>query len=108
MRCGWDSRETAGRILSYLAPLPSYYTDEMVADLVLHKATQRMVDETYQDYMAKIALTMASNCHIENGRDFSDIRKEAYNLSSAKSDSRSAEDIIADTLKKHKMTLKEA
>jgi hypothetical protein len=69
---------------------------------------QRAIDETYQDYMAKIALTIASNCHIESGTDFGEIRASLFGFKpSSARDVRTAEEIIADTMREHKMTIKE-
>jgi len=70
-----------------------------------HKINQLILDTSYRDYEGKILLTMASNCHIENGKDFSDIRKMLFGK--IKIDMRSGEEIISDTFKKHGLKIKE-
>jgi hypothetical protein len=76
----------------------------MIVCLLRHRALQRIIDETYQDYLAKINLTMAENCHIESGKDFSEVRETIYNPTII--DNRTGDEVIEDTFRKHGLKIK--
>lgn len=53
--------------------------------------------------MAKLQLIMASNCHCEGAKDFSEVRRMVY--AGDKDASKTSEEIINETLRKHNITL---
>jgi hypothetical protein len=63
-----------------------------------HKTNQLVLEVTHRDYDSKLLLTIASNQHIENGKDFSELRKMFYKNDF---DTRTGDEIIADTFRKH-------
>jgi hypothetical protein len=75
----------------------------MLTCFLKSKTIDSITDEIYKDYMAKLSLTMASDSHIENGREFSEVRKDILNPS--RIDDRSAKQIIDDTFRKHGLKL---
>lgn len=90
-------------MMEYLAGAKEFWTPRMIACYVRHKSLDGITDEIYDDYVAKILLTLASESHIENGKDFSDVRKDILNPE--RIDGRSGDQIIEDTFRKHGLKL---
>lgn len=77
----------------------------MAAAYIRHKVNESLEKMVHEDYIAKLLFTLASGQVISQGREYHEVRESIYKPILI--DTRSADDVIADTLKKHGLRLKE-
>ena len=101
--CYGNPVEASGQIIEWLNEVRIDLDKESVIRLLKHKANKLVLDISKSDYDSKLLLTIASNCHIENGKDFSELRREVFG--NRIRDERTGDEIIQDTFKKRNIRI---
>ena len=97
----------SGRILYYIngINLDIINEPELIINYIMHLINTDLEKLAYENYMAKMTMIMASNSYCENPTPFSDIRRNIYHPE--KIDTRTAKEIIDDTLRKHNIKMED-
>lgn len=105
--CDYNEKEICGRILFYLNGINYDIIDkpELILNYIMFCINQDIEKIAYENYMSRLNMIMASNSYCENPIPFSDIRRNIYHPE--KIDTRTAKEIIDDTLRKHNIKMED-